>query len=801
MRDAPSERGPGLLSRVTWRVFLVVGVSVTVVLVLLPGWAGEVLWDVVPLMTVGAMVLGIRRHRPAAPRAWWFLTAGIAWGTAAEIGWKAWYVAVGDAALIPWWYDGFFLPTYGLLVVGLTLLPRNSLRARHETATMDAVVVVVGYALLYWAIVYRSDLMADAAPDPRRTLSVASLALGLGVHFMAARLWFRYGNHNGSYALLSIGIAAATLADVSYSVILTGDSNPGIFVLDTPLVEVVSSVAWLVFFLLFGAAALHPASRGSDDAPPSTSLTFTRGILFFAAVTVGPLTFLLDLGRGPSVTVAWSDLAVPLLTVGVLSGILVGRLVAGNSVAQRRAVQLDLQATALEDALHEQHELQELLSHQARHDSLTGLGNRMHFSARLADSSPSTDRAVLMVDLDGFKAVNDDHGHPAGDALLVQVAERMQAAVGGSSGTTVARLGGDEFAILLEHADASAAHDAAWRVVRALGAPFVVGGEVVGVTASVGVRVLGDADSAEDVLRDVDLAMYAAKSAGKNQVVVFDPSLRTEHAGRTRLLTELRHAVSRDELVVHYQPVVDLRTRRVLSVEALVRWDGPRGRVMPDQFIPLAEETGLIVPIGEHVLRRATADARAWYDDHGVAVHVNVSARQVRRPEIVPVVRDALESAGLPGSALVLEITETALLATGRAESTLVAAHLSALRELGVKVAIDDFGTGFSSLAYLQRLPVDIVKIDGAFTRFAAGPGDESRRRRALATAIVDLCATLDLQAVAEQIELEAEAEAIRALGCPLGQGYLFGRPMPAESVTPLLALPLDGLVQQRSRR
>lgn len=787
MGSAAASR-PRALDRVTWRSFLVGGLLLTAVVMVTPGWAGEILWDAVPLLAVGAMVLGVRRNRPAAARAWWWLTAGVAWWAAVDVGWTTWYVVVGDSDLVPWWYDVLFVPTYVLLVAGLVRLPRNSLRVRHETATMDAVVVVVGFALLYWAIVFRSVLGPDVVHDPARSLSVVSLAMGLGVVLMTARLWFRYGNRNRAYALLGWGVAASTFADMLYTVTLTGDGLPGISLLDTSLTEGVGSASWLVWFVLFGTAALHPATRGSEDAVPSTALTLARGIVFFLVVTVGPVTFLLTLRTGASVTLAWEDLAVPLLTVGLLSAFLVGRLVVGTSTAQRRAIQLDRQATELSRALHEQRALQELLSHQARHDPLTGLGNRAHFNERLAASDGAGGRAVLMIDLDGFKGVNDDNGHPAGDELLSQAAARMRGVVGDRD--TVARIGGDEFALLLEHTDETAAHDAAWRVVRAIGEAFVVDGQAVRVTASIGVRLLDGSVGTEEALRDADLALYAAKAAGKNQVCVYDPRLRAEQVGRSRLVSGLRHALSRDELVVHYQPVVDLVTREVLSVEALLRWQSARGLVMPDRFIPVAEDTGLIVSIGDHVLRRATADAREWFDAHGVGVHVNVSGRQLRRPDVVPTVLGALEAAGLPGRALVLEITETALLATGKPETALVAAHLSELREHGVRVAIDDFGTGYSSLAYLQRLPVDIVKIDGAFTRFAADPGDEARRRRALATAIVDLCATLDLQAVAEQIETAEEAEAVRALGCPLGQGYLFGRPVPRDAIGPLLGAP-----------
>lgn len=782
---APSHERVGAPGRLTWRRFLVLGLLLTGAVMVVPGWGGELLWDVVPVLAVAAMVHGVRRGGPAPAAAWWWLTAGTAWWAATDVAWTTWYVLVGDADLVPWWFEILYVPTYPLLAVGLSRLPRNSLRARHETATMDAVVVVVGFALLYWALVFRSLVGPDVVEDPARTVAVVSLTMGLGVVLMAARLWFRYGSRNGAYAMLGAGVVASSLADALYTVTLTGDGNPGISLLDTSLAEGLGSASWLVWFVLFGTAALHPATRGSGDAMPSTAMTVARGVVFFLAVTVGPLTFLLTFRAGSSVTLAWSDLAVPLMTIGLLSALLVGRLVVGTSTAQRRAIQLDRQATELSRALHEQRALQELLSHQARHDPLTGLGNRAHFTERLTASDGAGGRAVLMIDLDGFKGVNDDNGHPAGDELLTQAAQRMRRLV--ADDVTIARLGGDEFAMLLTGTSETDAHDTAWQVVRALGEAFVVDAGTVRVTASIGVRVLDDAVGPEEALRDADLALYAAKAAGKNQVCVFDPRLRAERVGRSQMVSRLRHALTRDELGLHYQPVVDLVTREVLSVEALLRWHSAEGLVMPDRFIPVAEDTGLIVPIGEHVLRRATADARPWFEEHGVAVHVNVSGRQLRRPDVVPTVLDALRAAGLPGQALVLEITETALLATGKPEAALVAAHLSALREHGVRVAIDDFGTGYSSLAYLQRLPVDIVKIDGAFTRFAADPGDEARRRRALATAIVDLCATLDLQAVAEQIETEEEAAAVRSLRCPLGQGYLFGRPVPREEIDALL--------------
>ncbi|MDM7830875.1 putative bifunctional diguanylate cyclase/phosphodiesterase [Cellulomonas edaphi] len=789
MAATPSPRVPRL--RVApWKAFLAGGLVLTAAVMVVPGWCGEILWDVVAVLAVVAMIVGIRRRRPASAAAWWWLVAGTAWWAAVDVFWTGWYVVVGDDDLVPLWIDAGYALTYPLLTIGLARLPRNSLRSKHESATKDGLVVVVGMALMYWAVVYRTYVGTDVLADVGRLIAVVSLAMGLAVLLMVARLWFRYGNRNGAYALLGYGVAASTLADVLYTVTLLGDGGPGISLLDTSLAEGIGSASWLVWFVLFGTAALHPGVRGTPDALPSVGLTVARGAVFVVISTVGPVTFLFTFRPGSTVTMAWSDLAVPLLTVTLLSAFLVGRLVVGNSTAQRHAIQLDRQKAELSRALREQSGLQQLLMHQALHDPLTGLGNRAYFTERLAVVPPGdrTTRAVLMVDLDGFKVANDDHGHLVGDALLVQVGDRLRQVV--AQPDTIARLGGDEFAAVLERTSEQEATAFAWRVVHALAEPFLVDGRPLRITASIGVRLLEGATTAEDVLREADLAMYAAKGAGKNQVCVFHAGLLADHVGRLELAEGLGHAVSRDEIVVQFQPVVALDTRQVIAVEALARWHPASGLVMPDQFIPVAEETGLIVPIGEHVLRRACRDARAWYEQHGVALHVNVSGRQLRRPDIVPTVLDALADAGLPPRALVLELTETTLLGSGRPETALVIAHLADLRRHGVRVAIDDFGTGYSSLAYLQELPIDIVKIDGAFTRLSAGTGQEARRRRALAGAIVDLCASLDLHAVAEQIETDEETDALRALGCRQGQGYLFSRPVPASEIGALLGGP-----------
>lgn len=789
MDDARARAVHGWTAALTWKTFLCVGIVLTLSVILVPGWPGEVLWDVIPVLAVAATVVGIRRNRPAAARSWWLLAASMTWWCLSDVAWTTWYVITGDDSLIPWWFDLFYLPTYALLTAGLGGLPRNPQRSRNENATTDAFIVAMGLALLYWVLVFRTHVGTDALADPSRVVSIVSIGLGLSVVFVTARLAFRYGTTNRAYLMLATGVVASTLGDMLYTVTLTGDGLPGISLLDTSLVEGLGSASWLVWFVLFASAALHPSSSGTCTSGTTTAHTATRGAIFVVMATIGPITYLLTFEPGSIVSMRWSDLAVPLLTLTVMSAFLVGRLVAGTSTAQRRAVQLDRQAAELSQALREQSNLQKLLRKQALRDPLTGLGNRAHLSARLADPGPpggrTLPRAVLMVDLDGFKGINDNYGHPAGDQLLTAVARRLRRIVVPTD--TLARLGGDEFAIVLERATDEDAHDTAWRIVRALAEPLEIDGQSIRVAASVGVRVMDDTVSVQQGLRDADLALYAAKAAGKNQAYVFTPRLRIEQAGRSSLTEGLRHAVARDELEVRYQPVVDLDSGEMLAVEALLRWHPVGGLVMPDRFIPVAEDTGLIIPIGAHVLQRACADARPWYERHGVAVHVNISGHQLRRPDVVDTVLEALHASGLPGEALVLEITETALLATGRDEAAPAIAHLATLREHGIRAAIDDFGTGYSSLSYLRDLPVDIVKIDGAFTRIAAETGEDARRRRALAGAIVDLCASLDLTAVAEQVETQEEAEALRALGCPQGQGYLFGRPVPREEIDGLL--------------
>ncbi len=421
---------------------------------------------------------------------------------------------------------------------------------------------------------------------------------------------------------------------------------------------------------------------------------------------------------------------------------------------------------------------EEALSHQALHDALTGLANRALFQDRLEhalarQARDGTLSAVLFIDLDDFKTVNDGLGHAEGDQLLVAVGERL--AAGLRADDTAARLGGDEFAVLLEGLDQAVyAEFVAARIMESLREPFTIEGSPLAVSGSIGIAVAAPGSDSRQLLRQADVAMYRAKGEGKNRACVFEAGMHTEVMQRLELKAELGQAVDNGEFVNHYQPLVDLESGGIVGVEALVRWCHPeRGLLSPAVFMAMAEETGLIVPIGRRVLREACRQTREWQALRpGLAVNVNLSARQLQDAGLVDEVAGCLESTGLDPACLTLEITESVLLADDAA----VARTLAGLKALGVGIALDDFGTGYSSLSHLERFPVDVLKID---KRFVDGLGNG--QAPALTRAILGLGDMLGLKVVAEGVERPEQLRALRDLGCRWGQGYLFARPLPAE--------------------
>jgi diguanylate cyclase (GGDEF)-like protein/PAS domain S-box-containing protein len=434
---------------------------------------------------------------------------------------------------------------------------------------------------------------------------------------------------------------------------------------------------------------------------------------------------------------------------------------------------------------------EEQLSHQAFHDSITGLANRALFGDRVEHALARSARAgsmiaVLFLDLDDFKTVNDRFGHQAGDQMLRAIAERLVAIV--PPGDTAARLGGDEFAVLLE--DVHGPDDArlvAERLIQAIRTPTRLGDVDALVGASIGIALpTAGGERAPDLLRNADFAMYRAKGGGKGRYEIFEASMRAGIAERAELEQIIHGAVDRGELRVAFQPIVELVSGRIVGAEALVRWH-PAGRplLMPADFITLAEENGQIVTIGRWVIEESCRLGRRWQDQLGdptFGISVNLSARQFQHPDLVRDVTAALENTGLPAGALTLEITESVLMQ----HTTSTIETLGQLRAHGVRLAIDDFGTGYSSLSYLDRFSVDALKIDRTFVD---GFGAD-REGPVLVRAIIELGQALGLEVVAEGIERADQLDPLRALGCRFGQGYLFSRPLEADALSALIAGP-----------
>jgi diguanylate cyclase (GGDEF)-like protein len=427
------------------------------------------------------------------------------------------------------------------------------------------------------------------------------------------------------------------------------------------------------------------------------------------------------------------------------------------------------------------------LAHQATHDSLTGLTNRRGVLDRLqrafdGSQAERAKAAVLYIDIDEFKRINDTLGHLAGDELLERVAQRIAGAVGSEA---TARPGGDEFVVLLEGlADDETAGRKAAAITDTLSVPFIVRGRKVRLSASIGIARLADATSADEVLACADAAMYTAKRAGNGLTAVFEPAMLRELQARLELEGELRVALEAGELRLEYQPIIDMTTGRTIELEALLRWDHPSGRpIGPADFIPVAEESGLIVTLGRFVLAQALGDLRLLERELGPTARpvmgVNMSARQLGDPGLVDAVAAMLAESGLEGNALRLEITETAMVLGLESASETIAA----LRSLGVGVVIDDFGTGYSALDYLKRFVVDGVKIDRSFVAGLGRPGPDE----AIITAAIGFAHALDLEVTGEGIETKAQLERLAELGCDRGQGYFIGRPAPLPQIIELL--------------
>ncbi len=433
---------------------------------------------------------------------------------------------------------------------------------------------------------------------------------------------------------------------------------------------------------------------------------------------------------------------------------------------------------------------EEQLAHQAFHDPVTNLPNRALFVERVRHAIGRARReqrelGVIFLDIDDFKTINDSLGHGAGDAALIDIAKRLSASIRMSD--TAARFGGDEFVVLLEDLESTqTAVEVAERILEDLRQPLMVAGKELVVRGSIGISILEESSAAgaDELIRDADAAMYIAKRDGKGGYRLFEPEMHAGVLARLELRADLQRALENGQFELHYQPIVRLAGGEVAGMEALLRWHHPeRGLIVPGEFIPFAEETGLIVPIGRWVLREACRQAvsvqRLWSGEHALYMCVNLSVKQLQHSDVIADVHDALAESGLPPRLLTLEITESMLID----DPELAVVKLQELRELGVRVAMDDFGTGYSSLSYLSRFPVDVIKMDRSFLR-----SEETRESVDLSSAVVALGSSLALEVVAEGIELDEQLRRLRDLGCELGQGFHFAHPMESGHLESFLA-------------
>ncbi|WP_203905573.1 EAL domain-containing protein [Virgisporangium aliadipatigenens] len=751
-REAPAARGAGgaaavdgVLRRWGWAGVAAAGVPVGFMAGFLPDPVGQLAGSLGYLVALGFTSVALFGRRPDELRGWILIVLGRASWVGAAVYWNGIEAAAGGPAQ-PSWTGVAFLAQYPLLAAGFVVIARAR-GGDPPGAAVDATLVTGVAAIPAWMFVVGPFVRTPGVSPVEIAAGCGYVLLGLVVMAATLRLVGFGRRPPAAHVLLAGGASALVVGDLTYVISVLGGGFTDFASGRTP------DVLWMLAAFALAGAALHPAAEPERRAAdPAWS---RRRLMVFASLAVAvPIVPVLVPGAPPGTV-------IPALLGAAVGLLLVVRLGTVASLLGRASADL-----AHLDALRDE------LRHRATHDPLTGLASRSALLTRLGAGARDGD--LLLLDLDGFAEVNDAHGHVVGDALLMEAAGRLRAALGGAR--LIARPGGDEFAAIFPPGEGEAA---ARRALAALRPPYRINERELVLTASAGLVTVRAGGQPAAALRDADLALYAAKAAGRDRVMTFRPELRAKLIRRNELAEGLRHALKRGELELHYQPVVELATGRMVAAEGLLRWRRPDGeRVSPVEFIPVAEQTGLIVPIGWWILTCALAQVRGWYDRYGVAVTVNLSAHQLHEADFADRVLAAMESAGVPGRALIIELTESTLIT----DAGTALDDLRRLRTHGVRIAVDDFGTGYSSLSYLMTLPVDVLKLDRSFT---VGKG----RQRHVTGAVLQLAAGLDLVTIAEGVETPDQAAALLAQECPWVQGYLYAAAVPPERVTELMRM------------
>ncbi len=729
----------------------------------LSGWpsghrelVGDVFFYPVDVAAVGAALGASRRcaDRPRLRSAWRLAALAFASYLAGDVAWTV-YEFVGSRPY-PSAADAFYLLFYPLLLWGLLRFSPGRLDLSERVRLgLDLAIVAIGGSAVVIYVVLGPTLVQGGQDSLQTAFSIAYpagdmvLLVGLG----SVLLREPDASSTRALAFLAAGLLFFVAADLGFGYISLHSTYQGGDPVDS--LYMVS----IALFAVAGAAQSRAGPAGELAIEPQRRCASWAP---YIAVAIGFGLLIFEQRRS---TLTGESLVIAAVLLAVLVSI--------------------RQFLAQKDLVH----TQGLLSYRSLHDTLTGLPNRELVIDRAEQMLARARRtgkpmAALYIDVDDFKRVNDSLGHASGDELLRVVSSRLLGVV--READTVARLGGDEFVVLLEDIALDAGPElVAQRICQLLKQPIDLHakGRTVAVTASVGIA-LGQQGSADELLRDADVALYQAKAAGKSRSIMFESSMQTAAQDRLALEMDLREALDADQFFLLYQPTFDLRSETITGVEALIRWRHPvRGVIAPNTFIPLAEENGLIVPIGRWVLQTACRQAVLWQHQHcPFGISINVSARQLDNSDLVPEVAETLASTGIDPHTVTLEITETTLMR----DAADAASRLSALKALGVRIAIDDFGTGYSSLAYLRRFPVDALKIDRSFISALAS----SRESQALIHTLVQLGRALGLETLGEGIEDQSQLRALQREHCDSGQGFLFARPLEPEAIDRLLQAP-----------
>ena len=778
--DGVNHAGIGRIKRPSlYRIYLTVGAAFVLAYFAMPTPTAHALFRIpMDLLPIAATVLAIRKYQPKPAFPWRILLAAEVIYVIADSVWAYYHVA--DARHIPYpnVADASYLSAYCVLGAALWLLIRSRTPKMDTSALIDAAIFVMGAGILSWTLFIGAFADDLSLPFLNKFVSMAFPLLDLVLLVFVCRLFLGGAARNRSLKILGIAVASMLVADTAYaSLSLMGRYEIG-NVLD---------LGWMLMAILLGAAALHPDMKTAMAPDPQQSdlPSLRRVWLPGSALLLLPVSAILQ-----------QELRDHHVEVGALS--LVGSAMLILVTTRMSMLMKDLRSKiaelrherrTLQGSLKDREVLARQLSHQALHDALTDLPNRALFFDRIkvalrGPRGRSGGSAVLFIDVDDFKLVNDRFGHGVADELLVHLGKRLSESLRGYD--SAARLGGDEFGVLLVDVEREEdAVAAAERIRRVLDGRFEVGGHPIDVSFSIGVAFCdGCLDGVEEIVRRADIAMYSVKRTGKNGMASFRPEMTAILFEYLELKDEIATALIERQFSVVYQPIVSLADRRVLGVEALVRWNHPhRGLVSPADFIPAAEEAGLIAGIDRYVIAEAArrvSDLTALPGAEQLALFVNVSPALLCAPGFTEFVRRTLTESELPPSSLTIEITERTL-----AEDTeTVTSVLKELRALCVQVAIDDFGTGYSSLAYIKRFPLNILKVDKSFIDNIATDAQGA----ALVRTIIGLGEALGLAVVGEGVEEEAQAQALAGMGCERAQGYLFAPPLHASDLEELLA-------------